>query len=101
MQLCRCINCFLKPHNKQLNQYCLNFTIFLPQKKKFLKNGSGWVRSQVNPFLFRVKKSGSGWVGSENSNPTRVFYGQPHPTYDLAQTRTIFLKLFFFLGKEK
>ena len=85
MQLYKCTNYFLKPHNKKLNQYCLNFTIFLPKKKKFLKNGSGsgWVDPQktrvgshVNPFLLRVKKSGldrvffgSGRVGSENFNP--------------------------------
>ena len=37
MQLCTCINCFLKAHNKQLNQYCLNFTIFFTQKKKVFK----------------------------------------------------------------
>ena len=46
MQLCKCINCFLKTHNKQLNQYCLNFTVFfLPKKKSFKKMvrvGSGW-----------------------------------------------------------
>ena len=42
MQLYKCINCFLKAQNKQLNQYCLKFTIFLPKKKKFKKkNGSG------------------------------------------------------------
>ena len=49
MQLCKCINCFLKTHNKQLNQYCLNFTIFfLPKKKKVLKKWfeSGRVGSQ-------------------------------------------------------
>ena len=37
MQLCICLNCFLKGHNKQLNQYCLNFIIFFYQKKKVLK----------------------------------------------------------------
>ena len=68
MQLCKCINCFLKAHNKQLNKYCLNFIIFLPPKKKFIKKwfgfGSGWVDpqktqigSRVNPFLLRVKKN--------------------------------------------
>ena len=36
----KCFNCFLKAHNKQLNQYCLNFFFFLP-KKKVSKNGSG------------------------------------------------------------
>ena len=41
MQLCKCINCFLKIHNKQLNQYCLNFTI---TKKKVFKKWFGlWV----------------------------------------------------------
>ena len=70
MQLCKCINCFLKSHNKQLNQYCLNFTIFVIKKKKFLKNGSGSgqvdpqktrVRTRVNPFLLRIKKKNN-WV---------------------------------------
>ena len=77
MQLCKCLNCFLKVHNKQLNQYCLNFIIFLPKKKKVLKNGSssgqiglGWpaktrVGSWVNPFLFQVK----------NLNLGQVFFG--------------------------
>ena len=84
MQLCKCINCFLKPHNKQLNQYCLNFTIFLPKKKVLKKwfgfrsgRGLSWVDpqkiqvgSRVNPFLLWIKKIGfgSGWVGLENSN---------------------------------
>ena len=66
MQICKWINYFLKPHNKQLNQYCLNFTIFLPKKKKFFKNGSvsGRVGSGHGStrFCFRSKKSGSGWV---------------------------------------
>ena len=86
MQLCTCINCFLKAHNKQLNQYCLNFTIFFTQKKKVLKKmvrvrvgsqvGSSWPAKnmdRVNPFLLRVKKmgfrSGIFRVGSENSDP--------------------------------
>ena len=48
MQLCKCINYFLKPYNKQLNQYCLHFTIFFTPKKKVLKKwfgfgfGSSW-----------------------------------------------------------
>ena len=73
MQLCKCINCFLKTHNKQLNQYCLNFTIFFYPKKKVLKKWfkSGrvglvrkktHVRSWVNPFLLRVKNLGLGWI---------------------------------------
>ena len=80
MQLCKCINFFLKAHNKQLSQYCLNFTIFLPKKKSFKKNGSGWVRSQV----------GLGWpaknmglvtgqpvfcFGSKKSSSDQVFLG--------------------------
>ena len=75
MQLCKCINCFLKTHNKQLNQYCLNFTIFFTKKKKVLKKWFGFgsgrgsgrvdphktrVGSRVNPFLLRVKKIGFG-----------------------------------------
>ena len=90
IQLCKCINCFLKPHNKQLNQYCLNFTIFFfTQKKKKNLNGFGSglglgrvdpqkprVGSRVNLFLLHVKKKkksgldrvlfGLGW---KNSNP--------------------------------
>ena len=53
MQLCKCINCFLKAHNKQLNQYCFNFTIFFTKKKSFKK----MVRVRVG--LTR-KKHGSG-----------------------------------------
>ena len=74
MQLCKCLNCFLKAHNKQLNQYFLNFIIF------FLPNGQGrvdpqktWVKSWVNLFLLQVKKIRFGlgifWVGSENFDP--------------------------------
>ena len=40
IQLCKCLNCFLKTHNKQLNQYCLYFILFF-YPKKVLKNGSG------------------------------------------------------------
>ena len=74
MQLCKCLNYFLKAHNKQLNQYCLNFIIFLTKKKGFKK----WFESQVGLgwpakkglghgstcFCFMSKKSGSGWVFS-------------------------------------
>ena len=77
MQLCKYINCFLKTHNKQLNQYCLNFSIFFTKKKKVLKKWfgfeSGWVDlqktrvgSRVNPFLLKVKKSGSNRVFFES-----------------------------------
>ena len=62
MQLCKCLNYFLKAHNKQLNQYCLNFIIFLT-KKKVLKNGSshrlGWVGPQKKGWVGLQKK---GWV---------------------------------------
>ena len=58
MQLCICINCFLKAHNKQLNQYCLNFTIFFTKKKKVLKKwfgfGSGRKSGRVDPQETRV-----------------------------------------------
>ena len=71
MQLCKCINCLLKTHNKQLDQYCLNFTFFFSQKKKSFKKRVR-VGSQVNPFLLRVKKikfvSGIFRVGSEFSD---------------------------------
>ena len=83
MQLCKYLNCFLKTHNKPLNQYCLYYFFFLP-KKKVLKNGSssGWVdlqktqvKSRVNLFLFWIKKikSGSGIfrVGSGQKILTR------------------------------
>ena len=75
IQLCKYINCFLKAHNKQLNQCCLNFIIFFTKKKKVLKKWFGFesgqvdpqktrVGSWVNPFLFQVKKkSGSDRVG--------------------------------------
>ena len=74
MQLCKCLNCFLKTYNKQLNQYCLNFiNFFLPKKKSFKKNslGSGRVTGRVGltrkkhglghgstHFLLWVKKIG-------------------------------------------
>ena len=76
MQLCKCINCFLKAHNKQLNQYCLNFTIFFTKKKSFKKmvrvrvglgwpaKNTGWVTCQP-VFASGKKKSSSG----------RVFFG--------------------------
>ena len=83
MQLCKCINCFLKPHNKQLNQYYLNFTIFLPKKKSFKKRvrvrvgltrkKHRWVTGQpvfasskkimVGSGIFRVE------LGQKNSDP--------------------------------
>ena len=85
--ICKCLDCFLKAHNKKLNQYCLHFIIFFTARKKNFKNCFGfrlgwvdlqktWVRSWVNLFLLQVKKSslsqvffGSSWVESENSDP--------------------------------
>ena len=84
MQLCKCINCFLKAHNKKLNQYCLNFTIFFTKKKSFKKMvrvrvGLGWPAKNTGrvtgqPVFASGKKKiefGSGifLVGSENSDP--------------------------------
>ena len=89
MQLCKCINFFLKTHNKQINQYCLNFTIFFTQKKSFKKMvgvqvescvGSGWPAKNTGRIMGQpVFASGqknrvrvgyfSGWVGLENSYP--------------------------------
>ena len=78
IQLFKCINCFLKPHNKQLNQYCLNFTIFFfTQKKKNFKwfwfgfgFGSGWpakttgrVTSQLVFASCKKKKKNRVWIG--------------------------------------
>ena len=81
MQLCKCINCFLKPHNKQLNQYCLNFTIFYPKNIFLKKNfGSGLGRVTGRVELTR-KKHGTGHgstcfcFGSKKSGSGRVFFG--------------------------
>ena len=63
MQLCKCINCFTKAHNKQLNQYCLNFTFFFLPKKKVLKKWFGFRSGHRSTcFCFGSKKSGSGQV---------------------------------------
>ena len=68
MQLRKWLNSFFKAHKKQLNQYCTNFTIFLPKKKSFKKivrvrvessrvdPQKTQVESQVNLFLLCVKK---------------------------------------------
>ena len=70
MQLCKCLNCFLKSHNKQLNQYCLNFIIFLT-KKKVLKNGSshklGWPEKQRS-------SNGSTVFAPNKENRVRIGY---------------------------
>ena len=55
MQLYKYLNCFLKTHKKQLNQYCLNFFFFT--KKKFLKK---WFRFGSGRVELSLKKHGSG-----------------------------------------
>ena len=63
MQLCKCINCFSTAHNKQLNQYCLNFTFFFLPKKKVLKKWFGFGSGHRSTcFCFGSKKSSSGQV---------------------------------------
>ena len=95
MQLCKCLNCFLKIHKKQLNQYYPFFYFFfLPKKKGFKKwLGSGCrssqvdpqktqVRSQVNPFLLWIKKIrfmlGIFRVGSDRKILTRFTRSTNH-----------------------
>ena len=60
---------YYKAHNKQVNQSCLTLIFYFYQKIKVLKNGSGhgldpqkWARSQINPFLLRIKKI---WILSQ------------------------------------
>ena len=78
MQLCKCINCFLKPHNKQLNQYFLNCTIFFYPKKKVKKNCSVRITGRVG---LTCKKHGLGHgstrfcFGSKKSSLGQVFFG--------------------------
>ena len=77
MQLCKCINCFLKAHNKQLNQYCLNFTIFFTKKKKVLKKwfgfGLDWPAKNTGRVtgqpVFASGQKNRVWVGSKNFDP--------------------------------
>ena len=75
MQLCKCLNYFLKAHNKQLNQYCLNFIIFLT-KKKVLKNGLshrlGWVGPQKKGWVTGQPVFASCW---KNRVRVRYFLG--------------------------
>ena len=60
IQLCKCLNCFLKTHNKQLNQYSLNFIIFFTQKKVLKKcSGSGQVTGQP---VFASSQNNRVWV---------------------------------------
>ena len=67
MQLCKCINYFLKAHNKQLNQYCLNFTIFFYPKKKVLKKWFGFRSGRV---------TGQPVFASGQKNRVRVWSGR-------------------------
>ena len=80
MQLCICINCFLKAHNKKLNKYCLNFTFFLPKKKSFKKMvrvrvGSGWpvknTGQVTGQLVFTSGQKNQGQVGSGQKTLTR------------------------------
>ena len=60
MQLCKGLNCFLKTHNKQLNQYYCNFIVLYPKKKKSFKKWFGlWVVLWVGSCWLAKKKS---WV---------------------------------------
>ena len=65
MQLYKCLNWFLKTHNKQLNQYCLYFILFFYQKK-VLKNSLGWPTkntSQVTGHLvFASGQKNQVWI---------------------------------------
>ena len=60
MQLFKYINCFLKAQNKQLNQYCLNFTICFTQKKVLKKMIPVWVGSRVRLGQVDLQKHVSG-----------------------------------------
>lgn len=65
MQLFKGFVCFLKAHDKEVNQCCLNFIIFY--QKKFLKKvwvgltSKKRVESLVILFLLQVKKFGFGF----------------------------------------
>ena len=73
MQLCKCINCFVKPHNKQLNQYCLHFTIFL-SKKKVLKKWFGFEVGSSWPAKNTNRVTGQPVFASSKRNRVRVGY---------------------------
>ena len=73
MQLCKCINCFLKAQNKQLNQYCLNFTIFFT-KKKVLKIWFGFGSGRVNPQKKTSQVTGQPVFALGKKNRVRVGY---------------------------
>ena len=76
MQSCKCIYYFLKLYNKKLNQYCLNFIIFLP--KIFFLNGSGRVAGRVE----------SGWPAKNMGRIT----GQP--VFALGQKNRVRIRYF-------
>ena len=78
MQLCKCPNCFLKAHNKQLSQYCLNFIIFFTPNKKVLKNGSGLGRVRLGgpaQNIGRVMSQPVFVSGQKNRVQVRYFSG--------------------------
>ena len=109
IQLCKCINCFLKPHNKQLNQYFLNFTIFFYSKKKFKKMvrfgsrvGSVWPAKNMSrvtsqPVFTLGQKIGFESdifrVGSENSD----LFCHDSYNHSTRQTKKNKITTFFFL----
>ena len=72
MQLCKCLNCFLKTHNKQLNQYYLNFIIFFYQKK-VLKNALGLSRV-TGQTVFILSKKNQVRLNFFESSWVRIFW---------------------------
>ena len=79
IQLCKYLNCFLKTHNKQLNQYYLNFIIFfLPKKKSFKKwfrFGSGWLAKSTGQVMGQLVFVSGQKIGFESGQKilTRFF----------------------------
>ena len=74
MQLCKDLNCFLKSHNKQLNQYCCNFIVLYPKKKVF-KYGSGYgLYCGLGRVGLQKKESGHGstYICFGSKNGARV-----------------------------
>ena len=88
MQLCKCLNCFLKALNKKLNQQCLNFIIFFYQKKvlkKWFGFGPSWPTKNTgrdanlsrhvlrrNKILEYLPKKTKIQIFDRNSNPVFI-----------------------------
>ena len=108
MQLCQCLNCFFKSHNKKLNQYCLNYIFFLPEKKNVLKNGSGHglgrgltckkhgLGHESTYFCFRSKKSSSSSVFFGPGKKILTRFAMSTISYHLTNSFAKALKSFFF-----